>query len=103
MTDESVDLCRVRKALTELDRLAAKYPDRLHQGEPWIDNLEKLDEAMGTPATQRMAQYRERKIASGMKEITLWCPERDVDRVRSYAQGLSKTFEKEMKKAKAGE
>ncbi|MCF7994710.1 MAG: hypothetical protein K9L88_07710 [Chromatiaceae bacterium] len=96
MTDEPVDLCRVRKALAELDRLAAEHPDRLHKGEPWSDNLEQLDEAMSTPARERVAQYRERKTAKGMKQVTVWCPARDAHHIQEHARTLTERYEREL-------
>lgn len=43
----------------------------------------------------RRAAYRRRMAEKGYRQLLVWIPERDTERVRSYARGLSKSFEKE--------
>ena len=61
------------------------------------------DERMNTESTDRKARYRAKRQQQGMSQVTVWCPTRDRERIQRYAAGLSKTFEKEMKKAKEAE
>lgn len=63
-----IDLPRARRALAELDRIAAEHPELCRGGERWADNLDHLETIMGkpntggTPARERMVAYRRRLI-----------------------------------------
>ncbi len=71
-----VDLARARRALIALDRLVKDHPERCGQpGPKWADNLERLEKLMGTPATTRTAQYRDRLKAKGYKALMIYLPE----------------------------
>ena len=71
-----VDLARARRALGALDRLAKDHPERCgHPGPKWADNLERLDSIMGTPATTRTQQYRDRLKARGYRPLMVYLPE----------------------------
>lgn len=71
-----IDLARARRALVALDRLATNHPERCRQtGPKWTDNLEMLEEIMGTPATTRTQHYRDRLKAKGYKALMVYLPE----------------------------
>lgn len=69
-----IDLARARRALANLDRLALAHPDRCQVGPRWADNLERLEEAMGTPAKTRTQNYRDRLKARGYKPLMIYLP-----------------------------
>lgn len=92
MKTKIVDLARARRALTALDRLAKAHPERCgHPGPQWADNLERLDSIMGTPATTRTQQYRDRLKAKGYKPLMVYLPEAAHARLAKLAkeQGLA--------------
>ena len=69
---KTIDLPRIRRALSELDRIAAEHPELCqHQGQ-W-DEKEVEEMIMGTPAKERVAQLRARREAQGIKRITFFC------------------------------
>lgn len=87
-----VDFARARRALVALDRLAKAHPERCRQpGPKWTDNLEMLEETMGTPATTRTQQYRDRLKAKGYKALMIYLPEAAHARLVAMAkqQGLA--------------
>ena len=62
-----VDLPRIRRALAELDRIAAEHPELCQgDGERWVDNTEVLA-AMITPVNERMKAYRRRLRERGLR------------------------------------
>lgn len=69
-----VDMGRVRKALSELDKLVAEHPELCDRNGPrWADNLDELDKlTMGTPAKTRIKDYRARLRAKGYKAATVY-------------------------------
>ena len=83
-----VDLVRARKALTELDRLAAEYPERCNWGGPkWADNLDELDKlTMGTPVKTRIKDYRARLRAKGYKASTVYLSAATHERLLRLSQ-----------------
>lgn len=54
---------------------------------------------MSNETTDRRARYRAKRQREGMTQVTVWCPVRDRERVRKYAAGLTKAFEKEQEQA----
>mgnify|MGYP003376585721 CR=1 FL=1 len=61
---KTIDLPRIRRALSELDRIAAEHPEYCrHQGQ-WNETAVK-EMVMGTPAKERVAAYRDRLRADG--------------------------------------
>ena len=92
MKTRIVDLARARRALGALDRLAKDHPERCgHPGPKWADNLERLENLMGTPATTRTQHYRDRLKAKGYKALMVYLPEAAQARLARLAKeaGLS--------------
>ena len=82
-----VDFARARRALVALDRLAKTHPERCRQpGPKWTDNLEMLEETMGTPATTRTQQYRDRLKAKGYRPLMVYLPEAAHTRLVALAK-----------------
>ena len=83
-----VDLVRVRKALTELDRLAAEHPERCNRDGPkWADNLDELDKmTMGTPTKTRIKEYRARLREKGYKASTVYLTAATHERLLRLSQ-----------------
>lgn len=83
MTKKVVDLDRVRKALSALDRIAAEHPELCNPDGPrWADNLDELDRlTMGTPVKQRIRNYRARLRAKGYKATTVYLTADGHDRL----------------------
>jgi len=61
-----VDLPRIRRALAELDRIAAEHPE-ICQGVGQWDEKAVENIVMGTPAKERVRAMRERLAAKGIK------------------------------------
>jgi ElaB/YqjD/DUF883 family membrane-anchored ribosome-binding protein len=69
--DNIVDLPRIRRALSELDRIAAEHPEYCqHQGQWDEQEVEKL--LMGTPVKERMKAYRSRLKERGHKQVSMY-------------------------------
>ena len=61
-----IDLPRIRRALAELDRIAAAHPEMCQGLGQWTEKeVEKI--IMGTPAKDRVRAMRERLAAQGIK------------------------------------
>ncbi len=61
-----IDLPRIRRALSELDRIAAEHPEMCQGIGQWTEKeVEKI--IMGTPAKDRVKAMRERLAAQGIK------------------------------------
>ena len=67
----SVDLPRDRRALAELDRIAAEHPE-LCQGQGRWDEPEVEKIVMGTPANERVRAYRARLLEQGNTRISVF-------------------------------
>ena len=66
---KTIDLPRIRRALSELDRIAAEHPEYCqHQGQ-WNETAVK-ELVMRTPAKERVAKYRDRLRADGHWRLT---------------------------------
>ena len=74
MKKNVVDMGRVRKALSELDKLVAEHPELCDRNGPrWADNLDELDKlTMGTPVKTRIKDYRARLRAKGYRAATVY-------------------------------
>ena len=70
-----IDLPRIRRALSELDRIAEAHPEMCQGLGQWTEQeVEKL--IMGTPAKDRVKAMRERRAAQGIKrEVFFATPE----------------------------
>ena len=70
-----IDLPRIRRALSELDRIAEAHPEMCQGIGQWTEQeVEKL--LMGTPAKDRVKAMRERRAAQGIKrEVFFATPE----------------------------
>lgn len=65
---KTIDLPRVRRALVELDRIAAEHPNIRP-----IDGLEQLEQLVMTTTNQeRLAKYREKQQQKGLKRVTVY-------------------------------
>lgn len=89
-----VDLVSARKALTELDRLAAEHPERCNRGGPkWADNLDELDKlTMGTPVKTRIKDYRTRLREKGYKASTVYLTAAAHERLRGLSQQVGLAY-----------
>jgi len=67
-----VDFPRVRRALAALDRIAAEHPE-ICQGVGQWDESAVENIVMATPAKERVAAYRARRAAQGIKRVTFFC------------------------------
>lgn len=65
-----IDLPRVRRALKELDRIAAEHPE-LCQGQGQWNEVE-VKKIMGTPAPERVKAYRHRLREQGRVRISVF-------------------------------
>lgn len=81
-----IDLPRARRALAELDRIAAEHPELCRGGERWADNLDELERAMGTPAKIRTAAYKSRLREKGYKQISIFLSPQAQERLAELAE-----------------
>ena len=81
-----IDLPRARRALAELDRIAAEHPELCRGGERWADNLDALERAMGTPAKIRTAAYKSRLREKGYKQISIFLSPQAQERLAELAE-----------------
>lgn len=88
----TVDLNRARQALAELDRLADEHSDRLGDGPAWSESHEQLEKAMGTPARERVAQYRNRMRASGYAPMSVYLPQEARDRLKRLSEERGESY-----------
>lgn len=66
-----IDLPRIRRALSELDRIAAEHPEMCqHQGQ-WDETAVK-EMLMSKPAKERVAEYRDRIRAKGHARLAAY-------------------------------
>ena len=88
MKKNVVDMGRVRKALSELDRLAAEHPELCNPSGPrWADNLDELDKlTMGTPVKTRIKDYRARLRAKGYRGVMVYLTADGYDRLARLSQ-----------------
>ena len=81
-----IDLPRARRALAELDRIAAEHPELCRGGERWADNIDALERAMGTPAKIRTAAYKGRLREKGYKQISVFLSPQAQERLAKLAE-----------------
>jgi hypothetical protein len=67
-----VDLPRIRRALSALDRIAAEHPEIRHRGQPWANDMSQLQETIMTPGKERIAKYRAKQHEKGMKAVNVF-------------------------------
>ena len=67
-----VDLPRILRTLAELDRIAAAHPEIRKGGQPWNHDMNQLQEIVMTPGKERIAKYRAKQKARGMKTINIF-------------------------------
>lgn len=66
-----MDLLRIRRALKQLDRIAAEHPDYCQHRGQWTETkVEKM--LMGTPVNERMKAYRARLRERGWKQVAMY-------------------------------
>ena len=77
-----IDLPRIRRALSELDRIATEHPELCQGGARWVDNLDALETAIvGTPARERSAAYKSRLKEKGYRQISIFLSPAAQDRL----------------------
>ena len=68
-----VDLPRVRRGLSNLDKIAAEHPELCRGGERWADIIDALEAAIvGKPAAERVKAYRHRLREQGRTRISVF-------------------------------
>jgi hypothetical protein len=67
-----IDLPRIHRALSELDRIAAEHPEHCHRGQPWAHDMNQLQETIMTPGKERIAKYRAKQQQKGMKAVAVY-------------------------------
>ena len=67
-----VDLPRIRRALAELDKIAAEHPEIRHRGQPWSNDMSQLQEVIMTPGKERIAKYRAKQREKGLKTVNVF-------------------------------
>lgn len=78
-----VDLPRIRRALSKLDRIATEHPELCQGGARWADNLDALETAIvGTPAKERSAAYKARLREKGYRQISAFLSPEAQDRLK---------------------
>lgn len=65
-----VDLLRVRRAMAELDRIAAEHPELCQGQGQWNEN--EVQKLMGTPAKDRVRAYRTRLLEQGNTRLSIF-------------------------------
>lgn len=70
MTVGPVDLPRVRRALSNLDKIAAEHPELCRGGGKWTE--QEVAKIMGTPANERVKAYRARLREQGNTNISVF-------------------------------
>lgn len=74
-----IDLPRIRRALANLDRIAAEHPDYCQGQGQW--NEAEVKKIMGTPTPERMKAYRARLRAQGWKQVAMFLSPEAVNRL----------------------
>jgi signal-transduction protein with cAMP-binding, CBS, and nucleotidyltransferase domain len=64
-----IDLPKIRRALSELDRIAAEHPEYCQRQGQWTENAVR-EIVMRTPDRLRTAKYRDRLRANGNWRLT---------------------------------
>lgn len=86
-----VDLPRIRRALSALDKLAADNPDRCQGVGTWTESaVEEI--IMGTPTKERVAQYRARLRDKGYRGIYIFAPESAIEKLKALAESTGLTY-----------
>ena len=91
---KEIDFATVADARQTLKRLIAENPDPLRE----IDSLDYLDEltrdnaTMSKPGKQRMAEYRGRLKAEGIRGLYIFIHDDDRKRLESLADSLDMTI-----------
>ena len=88
-----IDLPRIRRALSELDRIATEHPEICQGVGQWDEKaVEKITLGRGTPANERAVAYRQRLAAQGIKrEVFFATPEAKAALVELRALNPEKT------------
>ena len=88
------DFATVQDARKTLKRLIADHPHPLREIDSlnYLDELTRDDTTMSKPGKQRMAEYRERLKAQGIRGLYLFIPDDDRQRLESLAASLEMTI-----------
>jgi len=65
-----IDLPRIRRALANLDRIAAEHPEYCQGQGQWDEH--EVKKLMGTPVNERMKAYRARMRERGWKQVAMY-------------------------------
>ena len=79
-----IDLPRIRRALANLDRIAAEHPEYC-QGQGQWDETE-VKKIMGTPVNERMKNYRARLRERGWKQVAMYLSPEAVAQIEALRQ-----------------
>ena len=80
-----IDLPRIRRALGNLDRIAAEHPEYCqHQGQWDESEVEKI--VMGTPVNERMKAYRARLRERGWRQVAMYLSPDAVAQIEALRQ-----------------
>ncbi len=73
MTNRPINLPRIRRALNELDRIAAEHPEITgHHGQWDESEVDSIMRAPPKPARERVADFRRRMIDAGHSRISFY-------------------------------
>jgi hypothetical protein len=91
---KAIDFATVQDARKTLKRLIADHPHPLREIDSlnYLDELTRDDTTMSKPGKQRMAEYRERLKAQGIRGLYLFIHDDDRKRLESLAASLDMTI-----------
>ena len=90
---KEIDFATVADARSILKRLIAANPNPLREIDSldYLDELTREDTPMSKPGKQRMAEYRERLKADGIRGLYIFIHDDDRTRLESLAASLDMT------------
>ena len=86
-----LDLPRISRALSALDKLAADHPERCQRVGTWTESAAE-EMLMGTSGKDRAAQYRARLRDKGYRGIYIFAPESAVEKLRALSESTGMTY-----------
>jgi hypothetical protein len=94
MTSRPIDLPRIRRALNELDRIAAEHPELIGQHGQWDEHeVESMMKSQAKPARERVADYRRRMIDAGHSRICFYASPETKANLDAIKAGTGATTE----------
>lgn len=91
---KAIDFATIQDARNTLKRLIADNPNPLREIDSlnYLDELTRDDTTMSKPGKQRMAEYRERLKAQGIRGLYIFIHDDDRKRLESLAASLDMTI-----------